>query len=71
MSYEIISKCPITDSQDKISYFDLGNFPLVNNLNTSREESINCERYPLSIDLYTESKLTALSCAVDGEKLLS
>jgi hypothetical protein len=71
MSYEVISKCPITDSQDKISYFDLGNFPLVNNLNISREESLNCERYPLSIDLYTESKLTALSCAVDGEKLFS
>jgi hypothetical protein len=71
MSYEVISKCPITDSQDKISYFDLGNFPLVNNLNISREESLNCERYPLSIDLYTESKLTSLSCVVDGEKLFS
>jgi dTDP-4-dehydrorhamnose reductase len=71
INYEIITKCPITGSDDKLMYFDLGNFPLVNNLNNSREESINCERYPLNINLFNESKLTLLSCVVDGKKLFS
>ena len=52
MSYSIIDKCPITGHDEKIKYFDLGNIPLVNNLFSSREESLEASRYPLSVNYY-------------------
>lgn len=64
---EAIEECPITGSSECFSYFDLGMFPLVNNLHETREESLSCERYPLRINLYPESGLSALSHAVNGE----
>lgn len=69
--YSIINKCPITDSTERVTYFDLGNFPLVNNLNDTREESLNCARYPLAVNIYPKSNLSALTCAVKGELLFS
>jgi len=67
--YTLIESCPITGSNDKFTYFDLGEFPLVNNLFDTREESINCKRYPLKINYFRESKLSVLSHAVNGEVL--
>jgi len=69
--YYSIDTCPITGDSKKIPYFNLGNFPLVNELNNTFEESINCERYPLSINLFPESRLTALSISIDSGKLFS
>ena len=37
----IITKCPITGSSDTVTYLNLGNMPLVNNLNDSRQEDQN------------------------------
>lgn len=68
-NYSIIDKCPITGQENPITYFNLGSIPLVNNLCNTREESIDAERYPLDINYYTSSSLSALSCAVDGELL--
>lgn len=64
---EAIEECPITGSQERFSYFDLGMFPLVNNLHDTKELSISCDRYPLRINFYPESGLSALSHAVNGE----
>lgn len=66
-----ILKCPITNDNNTISYFDLGQFPLVNNLCDSRESSINCNRYPLKVNLFTKSKLSCLSHSIPGELLFS
>lgn len=68
---EKIDKCPITNSDKKSNYFDLGNVPLVNNLYDTREEAISCSKYPLSINYFSESGLTALEHAVDSDILFS
>jgi len=65
----LIAACPITGSTNKITYFDLGNFPLVNNLHDTREESLNCDRYPLHVNYYPESGLSALSVSIDANLL--
>jgi hypothetical protein len=70
-NYTVIDKCPITDDNDKVMYFDLGSIPLVNNLLDTREESIVADRYPLNINYYTLSGETALSISVNGDLLFS
>jgi hypothetical protein len=54
---EEIDKCPITNDSEFHTYFDLGDFPLVNNLSKTREESINCKRFPLKVNFFEKSKL--------------
>ena len=56
--------CPISNSVEKIKYFDLGNMPIVNNLTNTLEESLNVEKYPLSISLFKESNLSALDVVI-------
>lgn len=69
--YSIIEACPITDSTQRLSYFNLGDFPLVNNLTDTKEEAINCQRFPLELTYYPTSGLSALTHAVNGELLFS
>lgn len=66
-----INSCPITGKINKTKYFDLGNIPLVNNLFDSQEEALNCKTYPLSVNYFHSSGLSALSYAIDGELLFS
>jgi hypothetical protein len=46
-------------------FFNLGNIPLVNNLNDSFDDSINCDRYKLSVLLDEETGLVRLKDVVD------
>lgn len=64
-------ECPITGESNCVTYFDLGNFPLVNNLHSTQKESLNCTKYPLKVNFFPNSQLSALSHAVDGELLFS
>lgn len=64
-----IYQCPIDKSEDSFEYLDLGLVPLVNNLCDTKEESLKCEKYPLSIQLFTKSRLTTLCHSVNKEKL--
>jgi hypothetical protein len=64
-NYKLISKCPITNSEDRCVYLDLGLMPLVNNLDNTKEESLNCPRYPLAVQLFKESGLSTLTVEVD------
>jgi hypothetical protein len=66
-----IVKCPITDDSEHITYFDLGDFPLVNNLSDTKEESINCKRFPLRVNLFTKSNLSVLGHSVNSELMFS
>jgi hypothetical protein len=66
-----IKKCQITGDDKPISYFSLGDVPLVNNLANSEEESINCEKFPLNLNFYEKSGLSSLDCVVNPEKLFS
>ena len=66
-----IDACPITGDSESVTFINFGDFPLVNNLNDSRDASINCERYPLKVNYYPSSRLAALSHAVDSSLLFS
>ena len=66
-----INKCPITKSKNKHVYLDLGLMPLVNNLNNTKEESLNCPKYPLAIQLFEDSGLSTLTVEIDPKILYS
>jgi hypothetical protein len=68
---QVIDKCPISNTNDSIIYLRLGDMPLVNNLNTSREESMSCTRYPLSVQVFKESGLSSLTLEIDPNILYS
>lgn len=71
MKIEVNTHCPITEAQEGIKYFSLGNFPLVNNLYDTKEESLSCERVPLALNYHPSSKLTTLTHFVDSSTLFS
>ena len=64
-----INKCPITGDDKSIIYLDLGMMPLVNNLNNTKEESLNCPKYPLAVQLFTKSGLSTLTTEIDPKTL--
>jgi len=64
-----IKECPITNSSSYITYLDLGLMPLVNNLSDTREESLNCGKFPLAVNYFKESGLSMLSYSVDKNDL--
>lgn len=67
--YKLVDKCPITGHKKSIVYLDLGLMPLVNNLNNTREESLNCPKYPLAVQLFEESKLSSLTVEIEPNVL--
>ena len=64
-----ITKCPISGSDQRVEYLNLGNVPLVNNLCDTREQSFACERFPLAIQFFPESRLTCLTEVVNKDNL--
>jgi hypothetical protein len=64
-----IDKCPITGSNDITEFLNLGNVPLVNNLCATREESLNCQRFPLAVQFFNESHLVSLTELIDKDSL--
>jgi len=50
-------------------FFDLGEIPLVNNLEDTFENSLECKKFPLSLVYFEQSKLTRLSNIVNPELL--
>lgn len=70
-NHSLINSCPITNSEEHIEYFSLGNIPLVNNLCETREESFSADKFPLTLNYYPSSGLTSLNFAVDGNLLFS
>jgi hypothetical protein len=69
MEYKTTNKCPITKSEDKVIYLDLGMMPLVNNLNNTKEESLDCLKYPLAVQLFPQSGLSSLTTEIDPKIL--
>jgi hypothetical protein len=68
-NYTLIDKCPITGDTGSIVYLDLGLMPLVNNLNNTKEESLNCPRYPLAVQLFEKSKLSSLTVEIEPDTI--
>lgn len=64
-----ITECPISGSNESVEYLNLGKVPLVNNLCISREESLSCEKFPLSIQLFKKSNLTCLTEFINKDNL--
>jgi len=70
-SVKEVSSCPITGSEKKFSYINLGEMPLVNNLSDTREDSIGCSKYPLEVQYFPESLLSCLTHNVDPNLMFS
>jgi cyclopropane fatty-acyl-phospholipid synthase-like methyltransferase len=63
--YTKIESCPITGDAARLTYLNLGDMPLVNKLNDTREESLSCEKFPLAVQFFLKSHLSTLTIAVD------
>ena len=66
-----VNNCPITNSSDRFTYIDLGMMPLVNNLSDTREDSLECDTYPLSVQYFSDSKLSCLTHNVNPDLMFS
>jgi len=64
-----ITTCPISGSTESVEYLNLGDVPLVNNLCMTRDESLNCQKFPLAIQFFPESKLTCLTEVINKDSL--
>ena len=69
-----IKCCPISQTTDTIQFLDLGNVPIEGNLHKTREESLYCDKYPMVLQFFPESKLVSLTNVLDkngsGERSL-
>jgi hypothetical protein len=66
-----VINCPITNDSERFTYIDLGEMPLVNNLLDTREESLDCKKYPLAVQYFTKSKLSCLTENIDPNLMFS
>ena len=66
-----VTKCPITEKENRFTYFSLGEMPLVNNLCSTRDESINVSKYKLEVQYFEDSHLSCLTENVNPEMLFS
>ena len=66
-----VTKCPITEKENRFTYFSLGEMPLVNNLCSTRDESINVNKYKLEVQYFEDSHLSCLTENVNREMLFS
>jgi len=64
-----MNTCPITGSTERVEYLNLGDVPLVNNLCKTREDSMQCVKFPLAIQVFTESNLTTLTEVINKNNL--
>ena len=64
-----IEKCPISGSKERVEYINLGNIPLVNNLCDTQQEALLCEKFPLAVQFFPESKVTCLTDIVNKDNL--
>jgi len=67
----VVNNCPITNDSERFTYIDLGDMPLVNNLCDTKEESLNCKKYPLAVQYFPKSKLSCLTENVDPNLMFS
>ncbi len=66
-----VTNCPITNDSERFTYIDLGDMPLVNNLCDTKEESLDCKKYPLAVQYFPKSKLSCLTENVDPNLMFS
>jgi novobiocin biosynthesis protein NovU/D-mycarose 3-C-methyltransferase len=64
-----IKSCPITGNKNGIEFVNLGEIPLVNNLCDTKEQSVNCTKFPLAVQFFPNSKLTCLTETVNKDNL--
>ena len=64
-------KCRICGSSSLLSYLNLGQMPLPNNLFKTQEEALNCDKYQLKINYCINCGLNQLSEVIDPRVLFS
>jgi hypothetical protein len=67
----MVTNCPITNDSERFTYIDLGDMPLVNNLCNTKEDSLNCKKYPLAVQYFPKSKLSCLTKNVNPNLMFS
>lgn len=70
-TYKPHTACRCCGSTNLTQYLNLGMMPLANNLQPTREEALNVERYPLQVMLCEDCSLSQLSIVVDPEVMFS
>lgn len=65
------TKCRVCGSESLYPYLDLGQMPLSNNLSSTREDSLNVDRFPLQVLFCQSCGLSQLSVVVDPNVMFS
>ena len=66
-----INECIITKTQDSIQYFKLNKIPIVNNLCDTRQQSLNVQKYDISLQYFKESGLHCLTQYINSDVLFN
>jgi len=66
-----ITNCRACGSENLKSYYNFGTMPLANNLECTREEALNAERFPMDLLHCENCGLSQLSIVVPPEKLFN
>ena len=66
-----MTTCPVSFDRNPVTYLDLSFVPLVNNLCSTKQASLDAPRYPLAIQFHGQSKLSSLTEVVDPAVLFS
>lgn len=64
-----IEQCPISGSIERVEFLNLGTVPLVNNFCDTKKESLACQRFPLAIQFFHESRLICLTDVVNKDDM--
>lgn len=70
-NYSTLNECPISSDNNPINYFSLGEVPIVNNLSSTLQESLEVDKYPLNLIYFEKSGLSCLDCIVNPKLLFS
>lgn len=71
MNFKIHSNCRICNSDKLLTYLDLGELPLSNNLAISADDPIHDQKFPLKVLFCSHCGLSQLSIVIPPEELFS
>lgn len=64
-----VDKCRFCNSTNLTKYLDLGDIPLANNLEDTKEKALAAEKFPLAVNWCEDCTMSQLTYAVPPEKL--
>jgi hypothetical protein len=70
-AYTQLTECRCCGSTNLHKYLDLGLMPLANNLQPTKEQAVNIDRYPLQVLFCSDCGLSQLSIIIDPVEMFS